>query len=80
MSIEPHRQLLQLYSQARVAAKRDPKTHTGTHTMSSSLVDLSQPWLYASVTTILFNPIFWNLVARNGQSRVSTLCPLTALS
>jgi hypothetical protein len=32
------------------------------------LVDLDQPWLYASVGTILFNPIFWNLVARNGQS------------
>ena len=31
------------------------------------LVDLDQPWLYASVGTILFNPIFWNLVARNGQ-------------
>lgn len=29
------------------------------------LVDLDQPWLYASVGTILFNPIFWNLVARN---------------
>jgi hypothetical protein len=39
-------------------------------TMSSlhKLVDLDQPWLYASVGTILFNPIFWNLVARNGQS------------
>ena len=32
------------------------------------LVHLDQPWLYASVATILFNPIFWNFVARNGKS------------
>ena len=33
------------------------------------LVHLDQPWLYASVATILFNPIFWNFVARNGKSK-----------
>ncbi|KAF7722916.1 Phosphatidyl-N-methylethanolamine N-methyltransferase [Apophysomyces ossiformis] len=27
-------------------------------------IDLSQPTLYFSVATILFNPIFWNIVAR----------------
>jgi len=31
-------------------------------------VDLGQPWLIASVGTVLFNPIFWNIVARNGKS------------
>jgi inner membrane protein involved in colicin E2 resistance len=37
-------------------------------------VDLGQPWLIASVGTVLFNPIFWNIVARNGESSVRLLC------
>lgn len=34
----------------------------------SSLIDLSQPTLWASVLAIAFNPTAWNIVARNGTS------------
>lgn len=32
------------------------------------VVDLTQPWLWIAVASILFNPIFWNITARNGES------------
>ncbi|KAI8970102.1 phospholipid methyltransferase-domain-containing protein [Mycotypha africana] len=32
--------------------------------MSSQLIDLSQPTLYFAIAHILFNPVFWNIVAR----------------
>ena len=28
------------------------------------LIDFSQPTLYISIASILFNPTFWNIVAR----------------
>lgn len=35
---------------------------------SMKLVDLTKPSLWAAVGMVLFNPIFWNIVARNGMS------------
>lgn len=35
---------------------------------SINLIDLGQKSLWISVGMILFNPIFWNIVARNGKS------------
>lgn len=35
-------------------------------------VDWSQGSLWAAVGMVLFNPIFWNVVARNGELRLGT--------
>jgi hypothetical protein len=35
-----------------------------------ALVDFSQPSLWAAVGMVLFNPIYWNIVARNGMYRL----------
>ena len=32
-----------------------------------ALVDFGQPALWAAVGMVLFNPIYWNIVARNGE-------------
>lgn len=32
----------------------------------SQIVNIDQPWLYISAGVIIFNPLFWNIVARNG--------------
>lgn len=34
------------------------------------LVDLTQPSLWVAVGMVLFNPIYWNIVARNGMLTV----------
>jgi hypothetical protein len=34
----------------------------------SGLIDFSQPSLYFTIAHILFNPIFWNTVARAGNT------------
>lgn len=34
---------------------------------SMKLVDFTQPSLWAAVGMVLFNPVFWNVVARNGE-------------
>lgn len=31
-------------------------------------IDLSQPTLYYALANILFNPLFWNTVARAGST------------
>ena len=37
------------------------------------LVDWNAPSLWAFVGMVAFNPVFWNTVAQNGQSRVAFL-------
>lgn len=43
-----------------------PHRHSFNYQSGYSLVDLTQPGLWACVGMIFFNPIFWNYVARNG--------------
>lgn len=31
------------------------------------IIDVNQPSLYISLAAIAFNPLFWNIVARNGE-------------
>lgn len=31
------------------------------------LVDVARPSLWLALGTILFNPIYWNIIARNGE-------------
>lgn len=35
---------------------------------SLHLVDFSKPSLWVAVGCVVFNPVFWNIVARNGAS------------
>jgi hypothetical protein len=34
----------------------------------SAYVDTSSVWLWICLASIVFNPVFWNTVARNGES------------
>jgi hypothetical protein len=36
--------------------------------IKAQVLDYSQPMIWAAAGMILFNPIFWNFVARNGKS------------
>jgi hypothetical protein len=31
------------------------------------LVNWEQPWLWICLASVIFNPVFWNTVARNGE-------------
>lgn len=31
-------------------------------------VDVQSPWLWVCLGSVVFNPVFWNAVARNGES------------
>lgn len=37
------------------------------------IIDVNQPSLYFSLAAIAFNPTFWNIVARNGKSRLAAM-------
>lgn len=39
----------------------------------SELIDFSQPFLYLTIAHIMFNPIFWNTVARAGNINTNPL-------
>lgn len=43
------------------------------------LVDLEQPWFWAAIGSVVFNPVFWNIVARNGEPRTFQLLRLLLL-
>jgi hypothetical protein len=34
----------------------------------AAYVDVQNPWLWVCLASVVFNPVFWNTVARNGES------------
>lgn len=43
-------------------------TVLGKSTGLAQYVDVQSPWLWVCLGSVVFNPVFWNTVARNGES------------